>query len=137
MLITKRHRSKQSCEQNETRLLQAMPCGTLSANRAIFSEEKTVRFLLVGENPKSPVTHRWCGCAFCGCFLFAVIFPIFFQRKYPPEAKSTLAKAQTTRNKRSRKISVGYEHAIGGEVLTDIRKALTHNVSWLCSLSNY
>lgn len=31
-----------------------MPCGTLSANRAIFSEEKTVRLLLVGENPKSP-----------------------------------------------------------------------------------
>lgn len=137
MLITKRHRSKQSCEQNETRLLQAMPCGTLSANRAIFSREKTARFLLVGENPKSPLTHRWCGCVSCGCFLFAVIFPIFFQRKYPPEAKSTLAKAQTTRNKRSRKISVGYEHAIGGEVLTDIRKALTHNVSWLCSLSNY
>lgn len=46
--------NKADMPKNEIRLEQAMPCGTLSANRAIFSEEKTARFLLVGENPKIP-----------------------------------------------------------------------------------
>ena len=55
-----------------------MPRGTFSANRAIFSEEKTARFLLVGENPKSPITHRWCGCASCGRFFFTVTVPVIF-----------------------------------------------------------
>ena len=64
--------------KNEIRLEQAMPCGTLSANRAIFSGEKTARFLLVGENPKSPVTHRWCGYASCGRFHFVIIVPAIF-----------------------------------------------------------
>ena len=61
-----------------------MPRGTLSANRAIFSEKKIARFLLVGENPKSPVTHCWCGCAFCGCFFlrssFLRLFPFDYFR---------------------------------------------------------
>lgn len=57
---------------------QAMPCGTLSANRTIFSREKIVRFLLVGENPNSPITHRWCSCASCGRFHFVIIVPANF-----------------------------------------------------------
>lgn len=70
--------NKADMQKNETGLGQAMPCGTLSANRTIFSREKIVRFLLVGENPKSPITHRWCSCASCGRFHFVIIVPAIF-----------------------------------------------------------
>ncbi len=87
--------NKADMQKNETGLGQAMPRGTLSANRAIFSGEKTVRFLLVGENPKSPITHRWCGCSSCGRFFFyshrSCDFSLLTSSDPTPRIRATLA----------------------------------------------
>ena len=57
---------------------QAMTRDTLSANREIFSGEKTARFLLVGENPKSPHNALLVRLRILRMLLFTVTVPVTF-----------------------------------------------------------